>query len=82
MCVGSPTAWTLFISPSPPDNEFETHRLSGLPPGEYSLIALDRLDDAESRDPEFLDRVRTAASSFTLMEAETKTFDLRLNGGP
>jgi hypothetical protein len=57
-------------------------RLSGLPPGEYSLIALDRLDDADSRDPEFLDRVRTAASSFTLMEAETKTFDLRLNAGP
>jgi hypothetical protein len=26
MCVGSPAAWTLFISPSPPDNEFETHR--------------------------------------------------------
>jgi hypothetical protein len=54
-------------------------RVSGLPPGEYSLIALDRLDDADSRDPEFLDRVRKAASSFTLMEAETKTFDLRLN---
>jgi hypothetical protein len=57
-------------------------RVSGLPPGEYSLIALDRLDDADSRDPEFLDRVRKAASSFTLMEAETKTFDLRLNAGP
>ena len=26
MCVGSPTARTLSISPSPPDNEFETDR--------------------------------------------------------
>jgi hypothetical protein len=57
-------------------------RISGLPPGDYDLVALDRLDDAVARDPEFLERVRTGASSFTMMEGETKTFDLRLNSAP
>ena len=57
-------------------------RISGLPPGDYDLVALDRLDDAVARDPEFLERVRTAASSFTIIEGETKTFDLRLNPAP
>ena len=57
-------------------------RVSGLPPGEYGVVALDSLDDADSRDPEFLERVRTAASSFTLMEGETKTMNLRLNAAP
>ena len=55
-------------------------RVSGLPPGEYGVIALDSLDDADSRNPEFLERVRTAASSFTLMQGET--IYLRLNAAP
>jgi len=56
--------------------------VGGLPAGDYSAIALDRLDDIESRDPDFLDRVSTAATPFTLMEGEIKAVDLRLSAGP
>ena len=57
-------------------------RVSALPPGEYAIVALESLDDADSRDPEFIERVRRAASSFTLMEGETRTMNLRLNAAP
>jgi hypothetical protein len=57
-------------------------RVSALPPGEYGIVALESLDDADSRDPEFIERVGAAASSFTLIEGETKTLDLRLNAAP
>ena len=54
-------------------------KISGLPPGDYYIIALDRLDTGESGDPEFLERIRTKASRLSLEEGETKTLDLRIN---
>jgi hypothetical protein len=54
-------------------------KISGLPPGEYLLIAVDRVDPGESTDPEFLERVRTKATRFSLLEGETKSIDLKLN---
>ena len=54
-------------------------KISGLPPGDYLLIAVDRVDPGESTDPEFLERVRTKATRFSLLEGETKSVDLKLN---
>lgn len=53
-------------------------KISGLPAGEYLLIAVDRIDPGESSDPEFLERIRTKATRFSLIEGETKSIDLKL----
>jgi len=54
-------------------------KISGLAPGDYYIIALDRLDTGEAGNPEFLERIRTKASRVSLDEGETKTVDLRIN---
>jgi hypothetical protein len=55
--------------------------IAGLPPGDYYIIAVDRLEPGQQGDPEFLERVRSSATSFTLYEGEAKTMDLRLGSG-
>jgi hypothetical protein len=50
----------------------------GLPAGNYQAIAFDYVDGDEAMDPEFLDRVRPGASSFTLSDGQAMTLDLRL----
>jgi len=54
-------------------------KISGLPPGEYFLVAVDSLEPGEATDPEFLERVHTKATRFSLVEGETKSIDLKLN---
>ena len=54
-------------------------KISGLPSGDYLLIAVDHINPGESSDPEFLERVRTKATRFSLSEGETKSIDLKLN---
>jgi len=54
-------------------------KISGLPSGDYLLIAVDHLNPGEFSDPEFLERVRTKATRFSLTEGETKSIDLKLN---
>ena len=47
-------------------------RISGLPPAErYLAVATDYLEDGEHYDPEFLERMRDAATPFSLDDAET-----------
>jgi hypothetical protein len=53
-------------------------KVTGLPPGDYYAIALDRIDTATWNDPDTLQALRQDATSFSLMEGETKTLDLRL----
>ncbi len=53
-------------------------KISGLPPGEYYIVAVDRVEPGQNGDPEFLESVRTRAASFSLMDGETKTIDLKL----
>ena len=57
------------------------YKVNGVPPGEYLVIALDYLDTNEWNDPEFLDRVRSKATSFSVNEGETKSVDLRITSG-
>jgi hypothetical protein len=54
-------------------------KVTGLPAGDYYVVALDSVDGNEWMDPEFLDAIKTKASSFSLGDGETKTLDLKLN---
>jgi len=54
------------------------YKVTGLPPGEYRVIALDYLDPNEWNTPEFLDSIHAKATSFAVNEGETKTVDLRI----
>ena len=72
------TGNTRYQSSGRPDQDGR-FKITGLPPGEYYIIALDRLDSGEGGDPEFLERIRTKASRLSLEEGETKTIDLRVN---
>ena len=67
-----------FFGAAHPDQDGR-FKISGLPAGEYLLIAVDRIDPGESSDPEFLERIRTKATRFSLIEGETKSIDLKLN---
>jgi protocatechuate 3,4-dioxygenase beta subunit len=54
------------------------YKVNGLPPGEYRVIALDYLDSNEWNSPEFLDGIRSRATSFSVNEGESKSIDLRI----
>jgi protocatechuate 3,4-dioxygenase beta subunit len=53
--------------------------IGGLPPGDYNIIALEHYSPGPPPDAEFLERQRPRATSFTLLEGEPRTIDLRLN---
>jgi hypothetical protein len=53
-------------------------KLTGLPPGQYHVLALDYVDTNEWNDPEFLDRVRSKATPVSINEGETKSVDLKI----
>ena len=73
--------WTIanrYVRNARPDQDGR-FKLTGLPPGDYFVVALDSVDGTEWMDPEFLDSIKTKASSFSLGDGETKTLDLKLN---
>ena len=54
-------------------------RITGLPPADrYLALAADYLEDGEHYDPEFLERMRDAATEFSLGNAETRTLELKV----
>lgn len=53
--------------------------VKALPAGEYYAVAVDYLEPGEASDPEFLDRVKARAISFSLGDGETKTIDLKIS---
>jgi hypothetical protein len=53
-------------------------KITTLPPGEYLVIAVEAIDPADARDPDFLEALRASASSFSLSEGESRTLDLKL----
>ena len=63
----------------PQDGRFKG---SGLPPGDYLALAVDYVDLGEVTDPEFLERLESRATSFSLREGEQKTLDLKLSAIP
>jgi hypothetical protein len=54
-------------------------QISGLPPAEYNVIAVERLDQGQNTDPEYLEQISSRAVRFTLTDRETKTLDLKLD---
>lgn len=60
------------------DGKFQ---IAGLPPGEYCLVALTDLDQADLADPSFLEQLAAASVKITLAEGEKKKQDLKLSGG-
>ena len=66
-----------YVRSGRPDQEGR-FKLSGLPPGQYHVLALDYLDQDSWTESEFLERVRNRATSVTINEGETKTVDLRI----
>jgi len=52
--------------------------LRGLPGGTYLVAAVDYLEEGEWQDPEFLERLRDAATRVAVRDGETKTVGLQL----
>jgi hypothetical protein len=58
-------------------NERGQFRISGLPPNErYSAAAVDFLEEGEEQDPQFLERLRSRAMTFSLREGEQRSIYL------
>jgi hypothetical protein len=67
-----------YFQSSRPDQDGR-YKVKALPAGEYYAVALDYVEPGEASDPEFLDRVKTRAVSFSLMDGDTKTLDLKIS---
>jgi Carboxypeptidase regulatory-like domain len=57
-------------------------KINGLPPGDYYIVALEKIEPGQFTDPEFLDAIRVRATAITLREGETRTVDLRIAVAP
>jgi len=53
-------------------------KIAGLAPGDYYIVALDKIDPGQIYDPDFLDAVRIKATALSIHEGETKTVDLKI----
>lgn len=49
------------------------YKVTGLPAAEYHAVALDHVESGQWSDPEFLDRIRFRATSFTLNDGESRS---------
>jgi hypothetical protein len=74
------TAFTRHQGSARPDQDGR-FKIRSLPPGEYYIVAVDRVEPGQATDPEFLERIRTKATAFSLNEGETKTLDLKIQSG-
>jgi len=74
------TAGSRRLRTARPDSDGKFQMLS-LPPGEYCLVALTDLDQADLADPTFLEQLAAASIKITLAEGEKKKQDLKLSGG-
>jgi hypothetical protein len=55
------------------------YRIVGLPPGEkYLAVAVADLDEGQETDPEFLQQVQAAGSTFDLRADEKRVLDLKV----
>jgi hypothetical protein len=49
-----------------------------LPPGRYMAVAVEALEDGQETDPEFLERLRSLATAFSLGEGEQRSVSLKI----
>jgi hypothetical protein len=69
-----------YVSLGRPDQDGR-FKMSGLAPGDYYVVALDKIEPGQQSDPEFLDVIRMKATAITIREGETRTVDLKINAG-
>ena len=53
-------------------------KITGLPPGDYYIVALDRMDPGQSSDPDFLNAIVIKATAVSIREGDTRTVDLKI----
>ena len=75
------TANSRYLRTGRPDQDGR-FKITGLPPGEYHIVAIDYVDPNEWTEPDYLERVRSKATSVTIGEGETKSVDLRISTAP
>jgi hypothetical protein len=71
------TPLSRYLATARPDQNGQ-FKIEKLPAGNYLAIALDYLEEGDSSDPDFLARVRDAATKFGLGDGESKTLSLKL----
>ena len=79
--ANEPEKWgvqTRFVKVGRPDQTGE-FTVSGLPPGSYFAVALEYLESGQEGDPEFLARMKDAATSVRLLTGEKKALTLTLS---
>ncbi|HEX7139236.1 MAG TPA: carboxypeptidase-like regulatory domain-containing protein, partial [Vicinamibacterales bacterium] len=74
------TGNTRYRNQGRPDQEGR-FKIRGLPAGRYYAVALENIDPGDAGDPDFLDRVRTKGTMFSMNDGETKALDLKLQSG-
>ena len=80
--ASDPEKWnagTRFIASARPD-QHGRFAVTGLPPGEYLVAALEYLERGQSEDPEFLSSIKDRATPISLAEGEQKSVDLKVIG--
>jgi hypothetical protein len=69
--------WSRFIKTARPD-EAGLFRIDGLPPGRYRIAAVDKVENFQWLDREFLQRLRPDATSLTLQLGQAVTVTLKV----
>ena len=69
-----------YIGTARPDQDGK-FKVSGLPPSDYDVVAVDNIEPGQSGDPEVLRRIRDRAAPLSLGDGETKVLDLKLTTG-
>jgi protocatechuate 3,4-dioxygenase beta subunit len=78
--AADPERWnpgSRFIGSARPDQNGR-YSLSGLPPGDYLVVAVDYLERGQAEDREFLAAMRPKATAVSLAEGEAKPLNLKL----
>jgi hypothetical protein len=53
-------------------------KITGLAPSDYYVVAVDKVEQGQFTDQDFLDAIRPKATAISLHEGETRTVDLRI----
>lgn len=69
---------TRFVRTARPDQS-GAFKLSGLPPEDYLVVALDYLEPGEEGDTELLERLRPGAAAVSIQEGASRTLTLKLS---
>ena len=70
-----------FVKAARPDQQ-GLFRIKGLPPGEYSVVALDYVEEGACNEPEYLEPLRARAKTVTLTTNEPQTIAVEIAAAP